>query len=920
MILLRTLALPLAVASMVALLSGCQRQDFVASGREYMAAGNVEAATLQFRNAVQAAPESAELRVLLADALERKHDLAGAQTQLERALALGGDTDILVPRVALLMVDRDELDALVRGHADTRLADPTADSSLRGTVALAMLGQGKSKAARAQLEQAATPTASVRLAQAQLLVADGKAGDALGLLHLAEGEKADPWWTLRAAKRIAVGMGDSTRALAYMKRAHESVPWHGGVLGEYAEALITADRAAEAEALRQRLRKQHPGLFWTHYVDALLLHRSGRFEESHAAALRALRAAPEHLPSQLMAASTELQMGDLLVAQRRLQALLRKYPKSLPGWQLYAQVQARLGQSGESAAAVKRGLELSPDDNLLLGLQADQQMAAGQFKPAIAALTTLLAARPTDVDAMLKLARARFVSGDKQGALELVARASQIAGDAAAGARVVAMALRLGRPDLARNAAEQNMARHPEDPQARLSFGAVQSARNDRAGAWKTTLQVLDQQPAHAGALQALTAQARTTDELQVVLARHRAAIDSGVRAPQIHLDYAGLLREVPGRTADTPRSVLDKAVQAEPTAVALREALIDQLLREGDKTAAITVAQTGAAVAYAPPAAAALLAVTYERLGDAQQAAEVWRKLVAAHPERSDWRMRLAHGEAELGRDAEAMTLLRKLIDDRAFDIRPYLLLARLQAATDIDAALATAKQLGLQPEFKAASLLLAGDVLASGRRSPEALEQYELAAKAGAGVNATLRQVDLLDATGSQDAATQRLEAAIRRQPDEASLVTKAAQRALQRGKAPEAIDLLQRLADRAAGDGQVLNDLAWAQLAAGRTEALANARRAAALLPNQPEVLHTLGMALSKAGRSGEAIEVLRASTNLAPGAAQPRLDLAQLLAIAGDKAGATQALSSIDGAQLQPEGKQNLERLKAQLGAT
>ena len=72
---------------------------------------------------------------------------------------------------------------------------------------------------------------------------------------------------------------------------------------------------------------------------------------------------------------------------------------------------------------------------------------------------------------------------------------------------------------------------------------------------------------------------------------------------------------------------------------------------------------------------------------------------MVIASPQRADWRLRLVQQDAAAGRDIDAINQLRSLISERPFDIQPYLLLAQVQARTDVTAALAVAHQLRDQP-----------------------------------------------------------------------------------------------------------------------------------------------------------------------------------------------------------------------------
>ena len=916
----RIASLTLAVLGALAL-QGCARQDDAALGRELAAKGDHAGAVIALKSAVQAAPDSAELRVLLADALERRHDLPGAEQQLRHAIEHGGDANTLTPRLALLMLDRGEADTLIRNFKDQRLPDPRADAELRGTVALALLTQKRDAAAKAHI-LGALPVAQVRLAQAQLLAGEGKADSArqaLALLKLDDSAAPPPWWLLRAGRRLALAAGEPDLSLQLVRRAHEAVPYHLGLMGEYGEALISAGRADDAGAIRDRLRQRAPQSYWTHYLDALLQYRAGRNDAAHAAALAVLKVAPDHAGSALIAAAIELRDGEPQVAEKRMEALLQKQPASLPALRLLAQAQLRQGRAEAAGPTLQRALALAPADAELLGLRAQSDLAAGRNKEAAAALAQVVAQHPDDADAWLLLARARAAAGDRPGAREALQQGAAHAKDSAVGARVVEMALQLRDPAWAHDYATRLVQQAPQDALARLALGAVQAAQGDNAAARATALAVLDDTPTQPGALSVLTVMSRTPAQRKELMARHARALAAGGAGPQQVLDYVALLRYEPVADA-TPLAVLEKGVQLYPAAVPLRAALVEQLLRDGQTEPALAAAQTGANQPGAPAAAGELLSATYLRLGQTTQATETLRKLAAEHPSRPELRLQLAGLEARSGRNAEARALLRRLIDERPDDASAYVALAELEAAANPAQALSVARQMGERPGLAAASLLLAGDILGQTDKSAEAMEKYAAAAKAGAAPVANLRTVALLDRTDRRSAAERELAETMRRFPDDARVVGAAAARAQAAGDAARAAELLQRLADKSPGNPVLRNDLAWAQLAAGRpADALPNARRAVVSLPNHPNALHTLGVALAHNGQRDEAIKVLRAASNLAPTMALPRLDLAENLVAAGDKDGARAALRGIDEAQLGARDKNELNRLRGVLGS-
>src|ERR1035438_7655390 len=71
------------------LVAGCSpsASDSLQQGKSFVAKGDLSAAIISFKNAVQKEPESLPARLALAEALENNDDQAGAEQQYRRALA-----------------------------------------------------------------------------------------------------------------------------------------------------------------------------------------------------------------------------------------------------------------------------------------------------------------------------------------------------------------------------------------------------------------------------------------------------------------------------------------------------------------------------------------------------------------------------------------------------------------------------------------------------------------------------------------------------------------------------------------------------------------------------------------------------------------------------------------------------------------
>jgi len=906
------------VAAIASFIAGCG-QDPLVAGNEYMKKGEYPSAVIEFKNAVQAKPNSLEARLALADALERTYDTVGAEQHLRKVVEAGGDADTLVPRIALLMLDRNEVAKVINEFKDRRLKSPEADSNLRAAVAVAYVSQKQQALAEEQLKSVTAKTAAVMLARAQLLLAQDKKEQAMAALDSSLAEPNSPWWVLRALSRIYGANDKREQAFQFMTRTYEAAPWHRGVMGEYGELLVEMGKLDQAIVVRDRLKKLAPAYYWTHYVDALVLSGQGRSEESVAAALKVLAVAPEHLPTTLIVASAELQKGDVMMADSRLNKIARLYPFSVPTLQLLAEAQLRLGKTADAADTISRGLRAAPTNARLLSLRADSEVMRGAIKQAAATLAQLSANDPANASYLLRLSELRARSGDKVGAKKLLDQAAEAGKDnPLIRDRIIAIALGMGDGTRVRQLAGYAMKTRPQDPQSHLTLAASLALERDHAGARRETLAALDLQPAYQPALNALAMMAGASKQREELLVRYEKAVQTKPTSAQTYLEYARLLQETKNdRAAIT--ALLENAVRSLPTSTALREALAQEHFRAGKPDAALSVAQAGASANNASPDATALLASIYERVGETQLATETYRKLAANYPQRADWRLRLAELEMVADRKKEATTILRSLITDRPFDPKPYITLANITRPDNLQEALSIARDLGEKDTNKLTAMLLVGDLLAQAGQSDEALKQFGKAAKAGTVPAALLRNVQILDNTKRSQAAEQELADTLRKFPDDPTVIGFAAQRIRAQGKPAKAAELLQKIADKNPRNPVVLNDLAWAQIEAKQADALKNASKAAELAPNSPEVLDTLGMAQAQAGQQTEAIATLRTAVNLAPGMPTSKLHLAELYIASGKRKEAAALIQSMDRKKLGAKDQETLARLTSSLGA-
>lgn len=908
------------LASVPLLLVACSRPQFdpLQKGRGFLDKGELNAAVIELKNAVQADNASTDARIALGDALERSGDLGGAELSYRKALELGGNADDLVPRIALILLDRADNAILLKDFAGRELTRPEADSELRGIVALAEMALKHKDKAEYQLAKAKTSGPAVRLARAQLAVLANDQDRAMSEIEGAIKDGKAPWWVLRAASRLYAASGDKDKALAAMKLAYESAGWHQAVIGEYAELLVGAGKFEEARPLRSKLGKIAPTYYRTAFVEALFRMEEGRFDEAHEAASKVLLALPEHVPALMIMAKVELDRGELSSADTHLRKVLFLTPYSLEALRMKLMLELRRNNLKEAKAILDRAMGLAPQDRGLLALSAELAWSRGDRSGALKLLTQAIQSETLSVELLTRLAEMQLASGKRAEAQKNAARAVELAGTRPAEREGVLRAmLRMRFIDLAGQLAKAELERRPKDPEPYLWMAAVVGSEGNETAALEQTNRALDIRADYYSALTALAGTAKTEARLAQYRDRLQKAVDAGTKDARIYADLARQMR-ILGKDADTIGAMFERGVAADPAAVGLREAAIRHWLAWGKKDKALTLASSGEAANPENLAMKALAASTHEAAGNLEQAISKYAELSARFPERVDWSMKRAELLARAGNVPEAIQSMRKFIAQRPDEPAPYRMLAMLQVDQKRgDDALVTAGMLADRPKLKIAGLLLQGDVLVQLGQDAQALKAYEQAGKAGDAETAFLRKVELQARTYGGNYALKELRDWLLKHQDSVPAMTLAVGYAVAKGDYATAANHLETLDKLNPNNPVTLNDLAWAYAKLGKPAALAVARKANALAPESPQILDTLAEAQLQAGLKKEAEASLRMALALAPQNPVLKLRLAGLLISEGDKKEAARLLESVDGRNLNKELVAHLESAKGKL---
>jgi tetratricopeptide (TPR) repeat protein len=205
-----------------------------------------------------------------------------------------------------------------------------------------------------------------------------------------------------------------------------------------------------------------------------------------------------------------------------------------------------------------------------------------------------------------------------------------------------------------------------------------------------------------------------------------------------------------------------------------------------------------------------------------------------------------------------------------------------------------------------------------------PAELERFAFDAFAGAPPTPVIASVaDAYSRTGaagadkSQSLARMAADSA-KEPPARAAALVLLGRLLFQYGKPADSAKVLAEAVSLAPNDSTALNNLAYLQVTElGQVaEAVKNARRAAEITPSSPDILDTLGLALTRSGEHSEAVVVLTRSASILTNNSV-LLHLAEAQAGKGDREAAQRTLDRVKSSRPTPEESAQADKLLSRL---
>ncbi len=600
----------------------------VALARALTAGGDRAGAEQQVDAALAQAPDMVEAQLVKADLRHLAGDPAAARTLLDKIVAdHPQDIRARLGR-ATLAIEQNQPDA---ADGDIQAVLKLAPKQLDAVYLSAVLAARRNDLATARADLAALPSGFVdrdpqMLRFAGLVAyASDQIESADAMLRRVLAQRPSDTGAAKVLAAIRLKQSDPQAAYALLKPFAESATGDAQLMEMLGQASLALQKFDDATTYLQRAAKAAPDR--ADLVDQLAFSelRAGQPSDMVDRLEQILLAKPDDQRTALLLISSYIANKDFDRARQTLVKLRAARPDSAL-WDYYQGV-LDTAQGGRAAAraafeaAVARAPDLVPA-RMALGRM---QLAAGEFDPAAAAFQAVLKAQPKNIDAMISLAEVARRHGDRDEADRWLERAAQAQPDALAPA-LAQIELALQARDLARaqDVAAAARAQHPDNPDILDA-----AARVDLA--------------------------AGNSDQ---AIAIYRDLADRLPKSGIVRVRLAGAYQAA--NQPDQALEALRRGVALDPTNLAIRDALVQAELRAGHPDQAEAAAAEGQRLAPDSVAAIALLGEAKLARNQAGEAAQLFADAMAKAPSAA-----LAARRIEAEQRSGSITAARQVAQD---------------------------------------------------------------------------------------------------------------------------------------------------------------------------------------------------------------------------------------------------------------
>jgi putative PEP-CTERM system TPR-repeat lipoprotein len=882
-------------------LAACGRtqtaESLLAEAKQYQQKGDLKAALIQLKNAVEKSPENGDARLQLAALQLRMGDAVSAEKEARKARSLGVALDAALALQGKAMVQQGRFKELLDEITPALAARSAPLLSLRGD---ALLATGKADEAKQAYEQALglnpnSGDALLGLARHAMASNDRAAAERYAADATTKDARNPEVWMFQGA--LLRFNNKPNEALGAYDQALAVDPQHRTAHVEKAYIEISRGKFAEAKTEIDAAEKAAPGSLLVTYTRALYDFSQGKFAAAQESVQKVLKNAPDHLPSILLAGASEMNLGANQQAELHLRKYLESNPNDVYARKLLAQTLLKSSQPADAAAALAPVLNDSTQDPQLLALAGESYMQVRDFDKASAYLEKAAALAPKAAAVRTSLGLSRLGQGNNEkglSELELATTLDPKSGQAAMA--LVQTELNLKHYDKALAAVQSLEKQQGDNPQVHNLKGIVYMMKGDNANARAAFDKAVELQPTFFPAVTNLSRLDLQDNKPEVAKQRFEKVLekDKNNYGAMAALGELALLQ----KHTDEATSWFEKASNANPDAVAPAVKLGMHYLHTNQPQKALTLARKYLTANPTNPDLLELQGQAQVASKDPSAALETYSKLVNVLPKSAPAQLRLASVHMLLKNEAAAAADLK-----RAVELQPDFIPARL-AQIELalrshrnDDALALARQVQKLNDKLPVGYAVEGDVLMVQNKPAQALPAYEKALSISKSPEMLVKIVQVMTMSGKGKEAQARAAQWLKEHPNDALVSMFLADRSLASKDFKPAISLLENVLKQNPNNPVALNNLAWAYQQEKDPRALGTAEQAFKVAGDNPGVMDTLGWMLVEQGNTARGLPLLQKASGLAPDSPEIRYHLAVSLNKSGDKQGARKELDKL-----------------------
>ena len=882
-------------------LSACQPtvEERFSDAEIYMRDGEYRSAVIELKNILQAEPDRLDARMMLADASYRLFDLADAESEYRRLLAVRSDDSALwVAYGRTLLAQGRAEDALETVAPNIESIADSATASLLGEIYLSL---GNSAAAAERFAQALAIDPTFERAMVGTALVAGVDGDLLrssSLLDAALDAHPESPFVMRSKGDVLGSLRRFDEAAAIYERAINAELPSTPLLDRYIlrqnriAALIEAGQLEQASAdldVFETMVPDHP---------LIMFHRgriafgAGDTAAAETELLKYLAVIPSDAHAQAILGAIKFSQNNLGQAEQYLSGAVRADIGGETTRLLLAETQLRLNQSEDAINILQSTTDTAEQSAVTLAMLGRAKLGEGDTEGAIAYFQQSLT-READSDSVNLALAASYIASDRaQEAIDIL-KDMPPAEDANYRRETLLMGAYLQSDDAAaaEEVAKALIRRQPDDADVHAIVGVLYASLEQESRARAQLETALGIDAGNIGALYAFGMLAVSAGDRDDAITQFLRVLDVQATHLPALVQLASLL-EQNGRLADF-RPRLAAARSAAPNSAQLYKLGARTELLLGNTDAALTDIEAGRQAFPNDADFLRLDGVARLQRGETDAAIARLAEAVSRQPENPSNHIDLARARLANGDFGQAVTAIVGYRELRPGDVRGL--------AIEVDARIRSgdpARAIESVDAFEAANpdepfvQMLRGDIAFASGDAAGAIDWYERYAANNWSRIVALRLAGAHQATGSGQ-ATSFVERWLEQEPGDSSMRRFYGQLLEANGRVDDAISQYERLERENRLDAIGLNNLAWQYMLKGVAGASDLARRAHEMRPDSGDIADTWGWILHQEGQSEQALEVLRQATEQSPDNREIQYHLAVVLSATG-RAGEAEAI--------------------------